>query len=340
MKKPLNVALVGCGYWGINYLRVLLDLPEANLQIVCDTGNHRLDEIKSRFKGVNVTNNLAEITHNKEIDAVVIATPSATHFEVAKELIASGKSLLIEKPMTIKAEDSRVLVEMAKDCNVKLMVGHIFLFNPGIEAIKNYIDGGQVGRLYYMYARRTNLGPIRNDVNVVWDLATHDVSIFNYILGCPPDWVSAVGNSVLSESREDVGFVTLHYPKNVIAHIHVSWLDPNKVRELVLVGSQQRIAFNDLSIEDRVRVFEKGVAASHLQTEGFGEHQLSIRDGNIISPNIPIREPLKAQILHFISAVQENSHPLSDGQNGYDVVRTMEAINLSMQQSGVAIPVS
>jgi predicted dehydrogenase len=217
------------------------------------------------------------------------------------------------------------------------MVGHTFLYNPGIGKIRQYIIDGRLGRIYYLYARRTNLGPIREDVNALWDLAPHDVSIFNYFLDSTPEWVSAVGAKVLHNSREDVGFISLGYRGGIIGHIHVSWADPHKVREVVVVGSDERVVFNDLDSVERVRVFEKGVTPVESDASSYGDHHLRMRDGDIISPRIDVSEPLRNECAHFLECVSEGKQPLSDGRSGLDVVRTMEAISRSVAQKGAPL---
>jgi predicted dehydrogenase len=219
------------------------------------------------------------------------------------------------------------------------MVGHTFLYNPGIRKVREYVEKDEVGRLYYLYASRTNLGPFRHDVNALWDLATHDVSIFNYLLNATPLWVSAVGSNVLGNEHKDVGFVSISYPNNIIGHIHVSWAEPNKVRELVLVGSEKRVVFNDLDAVERVRVFEKGVEPTPEEADSFGEYQFLIRDGDIISPRVPVNEPLKAQCSHFLDCVTEQQQPFTDGRQGVEVVRVMEAIDRSIQNRGMPVEI-
>ena len=214
------------------------------------------------------------------------------------------------------------------------MVGHVFVFNPGIEAVKRYLDRSIIGEIYYLYASRTNLGPIRDDVNVIWDLAPHDIAIYNFLLDSQPEWISAVGTAVLHHSREDVGFVTLGYPGGIVGHVHVSWANPSKVREVVVVGSNLRIAFNDVNPAEKVTVFEKGVTAAEIQPSSYGEYQLLIRDGDIISPRIDIGEPLKHQVLHFIDCIATGKRPLSDGYAGLAVIRCLEAIDQSIQGKG------
>jgi predicted dehydrogenase len=205
------------------------------------------------------------------------------------------------------------------------------MYNPGVRKVRELIDTPEMGQIYYLYASRTNLGPIRTDVNALWDLAPHDISIFNYLLDSVPIWANAVGARVLGSDKEDVGFIALGYPNGVVGHIHVSWADPNKVREVVVVGSNKRVVFNDLNALERVRVFEKGVGAETNGSESYGEFVLRMRDGDIISPKVAISEPLKNQCSHFLECVKEKRLPFTTGQAGLDVVRVMEAIDRSLE---------
>jgi predicted dehydrogenase len=234
------------------------------------------------------------------------------------------------------------LINLAQSRGLILMVGHTFLYNPGVTKVKEYIGRGDLGRVYYLYARRTNLGPIRRDVNALWDLAPHDISIFNYLLDSVPEWASAVGAKVLRNCREDVGFISLGYPNDITAHIHVSWADPNKVREVVVVGSNKRIVFSDINTLEQVRVFEKGIApvAAESEISSYGEYQLQIRDGDIISPRIEVSEPLKNQCVHFLECVAQGSRPLTDGWAGQAVVRVMEAIDRSIERKGAPVDIA
>jgi predicted dehydrogenase len=220
------------------------------------------------------------------------------------------------------------------------MVAHTFLYNPGVRKLHECVNLAAFGRLYYVHSTRTNLGPIRGDVNAIWDLAPHDISIFNYLINQEPQWASAVGSHSLGNAREDVGFITLGYSNDVIGNIHVSWADPNKVRRVVVVGSQQRLVFDDLNDLERVRIFEKGVAVGETDTASFGDFKLLIRDGDIISPKVEYSEPLKNQATDFIEAIRENRQPVSDGASGEAVVRTLKAIEESMAQRGRAVEVA
>jgi predicted dehydrogenase len=337
MSNQIGIAVVGAGYWGMNYVRVLSMLPETKLVMVCDKSQERLQDVKQRFPNIQVTSDLEDVAASKDFDAAVVSTDATTHHSICRRLLEAGKHVLVEKPITTNSKHASELIDLADKRNLKLMVGHIFLFNPGIEKVKEFINKGEIGKIYYMYSRRTNMGPIRHDVNALWDLAPHDVCIFNYFMDRTPEWVSAVGAKFLNNNNIDAGFITLGYSNNIIGHIHVSWVDPNKEREVIVVGSNQRIAFNDLLPQSKVTVFEKGISASNHNPLGFGEFHLAMRNGDIFSPVVNISEPLKNQILHFINCVQYNKCPISDGKNGLDVIRVMEAIDASIDQNGATI---
>lgn len=333
-KPTLGIGICGCGYWGMNYVRIFSELPDTEVVAVCDQDPARLQAVQQRFPTVKLCTNMDELLQMDVIRAVVISTQASAHAKVAEQSLKAGRHLLVEKPITTTAEDARSLMQLAKQENLTLMVGHTFLYNAGVRKVKEYLD--QTERIYYMYARRTNLGPIRRDVNALWDLAPHDVSIFNFFMGTSPAWVSAVGANVLQNDRADVGFVALGYPDGVIGHIHVSWADPNKVREVVVVSSDRRIVFNDVNPQEMVRIFEKGVTVKD-QAESYGEHTLLMRDGDIISPRIEPSEPLKNQCKHFVECVMTGRHPLTDAQAGLDVVRVMQAIDRSLEQHGAPV---
>jgi predicted dehydrogenase len=337
MTDRLGVAILGCGYWGINYVRVFNELPDARVVVVCDQRADRLDEIKQRFPDVSVTTEIAKALQHDGVDAAIICTEAKTHYEVAHRCLMTGKHTLVEKPVTTSAAEAEALADLAESVGLVLMVGHTFIYNPGIQKVKDYIDHDELGRIYYLYARRTNMGPIRRDVNALWDLAPHDVSIFNYLLNSVPEWVSAVGAKVLRNCREDVGFISLGYRDGIIGHIHVSWAEPNKVREVVVVGSDKRIVFDDLDPLERVRVFDKGVTPVAAEATSYGEYHLLMRDGDIISPRVEVSEPLRNQCNHFLECVKRNRRPLTSAWAGRDVVRVMEAIDRSIQRQGAPV---
>lgn len=339
MAKTFKVAIIGCGYWGVNYARVFEELPNVQLVAICDQRPARLEELANRFPKVHLTTAIDEVLQRADVDGVVICTSAITHFALASASIAQGKHLLIEKPLTTTSADAQELIRLAVKAQVTLMVGHTFLYNPGIQKVRDYLTATDMGPVYYLYAQRTNLGPIREDVNALWDLAPHDISIFNYLLNESPQWVSAVGTSVLKNGRADVGFISLGYESGVLGHIHVSWADPNKVRELVVVGANKRIVFDDLNALERVKIFEKGVAIVEPAAPNFGEFRLLLRDGDILSPRVAVSEPLKNQCLHFLDCATQNKRPLTDGLAGLQVVQVMEAIDRSLARQGAPITI-
>lgn len=337
-KQPIGVGIVGCGYWGINYVRVLNEIPEASVVAVCDKRQGRLDDIARRTPGVQLTTDLEALLDNDSIDAVVICTEATSHFKVASRCLRAGKHVLLEKPITTRVEDALELGRMADERSLTVMVGHTFIYNNGISAIESYLEQRQ-DRIYYLHASRTNLGPIRRDVNAIWDLATHDIAIFNHLLKGTPEWVCAVGGKVLGNSRVDVGFICLGYADGVLGHIHVSWADPNKCREVVVVCSERRLVFNDLNATEPVRIYEKGVSAATEEPQSFGEYQLKIRQGAIVSPAIEPGEPLKNQCRHFLECIHTGSKVKSGVEEGVGVLMTLEAIERSMELQGTTVKV-
>src|SRR6266403_954964 len=335
---PSRIAVVGCGYWGMNYIRIFNELLDARLVAICDERSDRLREAGSRFPGVDLTTDVEDVAAHPDVDAVVVCTEATTHYNVTRRLLSAGKHVLVEKPLTTTTADAQELIALAKLKSAVLMVGHTFVFNAGIQKVKEYVQMGQ-GRVYYLYARRTNLGPIRRDVNALWDLAPHDIAIFNYLLDSSPEWVSAVSGKVLRNCRDDVGFISLGYPGNILAHVHVSWADPDKAREVVVVKSDRRIVFNDLNGLEQVRVFEKGVSLVEQEPLNYGEFRFQIRDGDIISPRIEAVEPLKHQCRHFLESVRTGKRPVSSGVEGRDVVRVLEAVNRSIECKGLQVEV-
>jgi predicted dehydrogenase len=271
------------------------------------------------------------------VDAAIVCTPATTHYALTQQCLMADKHVLIEKPITSTVEEADKLTVLAESRRLTLMVGHTFLYNPGIIKVKEYIQRGDIGRLYYLYSRRTNMGPIRHDVNALWDLAPHDVSIFNYLLDSTPEWISAVGARVLRNGLEDVGFISLGYPSDIIAHIHVSWTDAYKVREVVAVGSEKRVVFNEFNPLERVRVFDKGVSVVEPEAATYGEYQLHMRDGDILSPRIDASEPLKNQCTHFLDCISNGDRPLTDGWMGREVIRVMRAIDRSVENRGAPV---
>ncbi len=333
----IGIGIIGSGYWGINYVRILGELWENPRIVVCDQRPQRLDEVARRYPRAELCSDMDEVLRRRDIVAVVVCTPATTHYAVTLRCLTAGKHVLVEKPITTRAVEADELIGIASARGLTLRVGHTFIHNPGIQKVKSYIDTGEVGRIYYLYARRTNMGPIRSDVNALWDLAPHDIAVFNYLIGKSPEWVSAVGAKVLQNGREDVGFISMGYPDGIISHIHVSWSDPSKVRETVVVGSEKRIVFNDLNAQEPVRVYEKGVSIAPVEPSSYGEYHLQMRDGDIISPKVELGEPLKNQCRHFLQCVTQGCDPLTSARDGLEVVKAMEAIDRSLALYGAPL---
>lgn len=332
----ISIGIIGCGYWGRNYVRLFDELPRSELLRCADFDSEKLTALKQKYPLVDTSTSFDEILVDDRIDAVVICTPASTHFEVARKCLDAGKSVLVEKPITTTSQDAAALVELAKANGVVLMVGHTFLYNDAIVTMKEYMQGDGFGRVYYLHARRNHLGPIREDVSAVWDLAPHDVSIFRYLLDAEPLSVSALGGCFLKDDRADVSFINLTFPGNVVANIQASWVDSNKIREVVAIGSKMRIVFNDLDNLEKIRIFKKGISPQRDIT-GFGEFQYLLRDGEIVSPKLELREPLMTLCNHFLDCIESGEKPLSDGEDGRAIVAVLEAIEESMQQGGAPV---
>ena len=334
----IRIGIIGCGYWGPNYLRNFSQLKESRVIVCCDLLKKNLDNIKRHFNSVEVTTDYAKVLKDKRIDAIVIATPAQTHYRIAQDVLKSDKHVLVEKPLSLKYEECRKLVNLAKVKKKILMVGHTFLFNPAVRKLKQYIRRGALGKIYYLHATRTHLGLIRNDVNASWDLVPHDISIFSYLLERTPVSVSALGGSFLRRPKQDVVFVNLVYPKGIIANIHASWADSNKVREIQVIGSRARIVFDDLNNLEKIKLYKKGISVDKSFVN-FGEFQLLLRDGDILSPKVDPQEPLRLQCQHFINCLKTGKRPFTDGENGAEVVKVMNAIDKSLKSSGRTVKI-
>jgi predicted dehydrogenase len=345
----LGILVVGCGYWGSNYVRIFGELRETRVVGVCDASPDRLEAMARLHPGIVGVQDLDAALALPGVGAVVVATPATTHFAVTGRVLSAGFPVLVEKPLTTDSSEALELITLAARQRLTLMVGHTFVYNAAVHKVRSLLDADTLGKVYYMYARRTSLGPVRSDVDAPWDLASHDVSIFNYLLGVEPEWVSAIGSRVLGQNLADVGFISIGYPRQaqheslpqdrrgVVAHIHVSWADPNKTRELVVVGSEKQVVFNDLNHLERIRVFSRSVAKVTPENPSYGEFMFQLRDGDIVSPLIEASEPLKNECSHFVDCVRTGATPITGGTEGRTVVRVMEAIDESIVSRGIPV---
>jgi len=329
-----GIAIIGCGQWGPNHIRNFQLQPGAKVISAVDADPARLDRVRSLFPAVECYQEFAKTLTDDRVNAIVIATPLSTHYPLVRDALNAGKHVLCEKPLTETTSQARELVDLAKKQNVILMTGHVFLFNPGIIKVKELVDKGDAGRLYYLSAVRTNLGPIRQDCNAAFDLATHDVSIFNWIMGSEPTEVSATGASFLRPGVEDVVSISLKYPNEVFAMIEASWLNPKKVRQITVVGSQQMITWDDLQLGAPVTCYDKHADISKDYND-YGEFlRVSTWEGDVRLPRVTAEEPLKLQGRYFLDAIARGSIETSGGEFSLGVVRVLQAIAGSLKMNG------
>jgi predicted dehydrogenase len=329
----IRIAVIGCGYWGPNLIRNFHNTPGCELKAISDVSPQRLDHVGRQYPQARKTADYREILADPEIDAVAVATPVSTHYPLGRAVLEAGKHLFVEKPMCASADDCRRLNELAARQGRLIMVGHTFLFTPAVRKIRELMQSGDLGEVYYVNIARVNLGLFQPDINVVWDLAPHDIAMLNHLFGDSPRVVSATGRSYVRSGNEDVAFLTLEYPSNQIAHIHVSWLDPNKIRQATFVGSRKMLVYDDVSSLEKIRVYDKGVdKLPHY--DNFGEFQLSYRYGDIVIPRVDQTEPLKIEAAHFVACIEGREQPLSDGSIGLQVVEVLERACESIRQDG------
>jgi len=333
LKDKIGIAIIGLGHWGPNYIKTFLKLSNVEIKWLCDTNIKSFKSISSLYSSYKFTQNINEVLNDEDVNSVIVATPASTHFEIIKSALLAKKNVLAEKPLTLDLEQASYLHELSLKAGKILMVGHTFLHNPAIHRIKDYINTGELGKIYYLNATRTHLGLIRKDVNVIWDLAPHDISIFNYLIGSMPVSVSTFGESHLGTGFEDVAFINLKYPGNIIANIHVSWEDSNKERTIRVVGSKARAVFDDLNNLEKVKLFEKGLGLTE-SNDANEPQQLILRDGSITSPLISTAEPLFIMCKHFVESVQSDDKTKYGCIEGLNNIKVMIAIQKSMNNNG------
>ncbi len=339
--KQVRISQIGLGHWGPNLFRNFFEHEAVTVDFVCDLDPIKLNKV-SRYN-VGISSSTQEmLASDSPVEAVVVATPVHTHFELAKNILKSGRHVFVEKPMAASSSECRELTALAADNRLILMVGHVFLFNPGIEYIREMINSGELGKILFIHTQRTNLGPIREDVNAFWDLASHDISIVNYWLDASPEKVSVSGSKVLGREREDVVSANVFYPNGVSCNMLVSWIHPRKVRQITVVGERKMVVWDDMRPNESIRIYDKRVELQDLteQVEGtYSEFKFSILDGDISIPKIRQAEPLKAECNHFVQCLLENKSPLVDAQFGTRIVECLEATDRSIAAGGACVTV-
>jgi predicted dehydrogenase len=337
MGGSVRVGVIGYGYWGPNLVRNLAELPSAQLVVVADMKQERLDRVKGMYPRLEVTQNYKDL-FEMGLDAVVVATPPATHYSIARECLEHGLNVLVEKPLTIRTEDSASLVDIAAQRGLKLMVGNTFEYNSAVLKLRDLVASGELGDIYYVDAVRTNLGLFQPNVNAMWDLAPHDISILLCILGMHPTHVSAIGNASVFRHIHDLVHMHMRFANNISAHIQVSWLSPEKVRKITVVGSKKMVVYDDMETVEKIKIYDKGVDAPPY-TETFSEFQCSYRSGDVVIPHISFVEPLRAEVSHFVESIVNNSTPRSDGVVGMKIVSILETASESLKSGGEMLPV-
>lgn len=330
------MGVVGCGYWGPNIVRNFNEIEDLKLKYCCDLDSVKLKNIQKKYPSVIITQDYNDLLNDPEIDIIAIVTSISSHFKLAKDALLSNKHVFVEKPLVYKSEEAKELIKLAKERNKVLMVGHTFEYSPAVHKLKEIVDGGELGRVYYIYSQRLNLGLFQKDVNVVWDLAPHDISIILYLLNKEVSSVSARGKSHVINGIEDVAFIDLKFKDDSIAHIHVSWLDPMKIRKIVIVGEKKMVVYDDVETLEKIRIYTKNVS-KYDDYKDFGEFQLSYNYGDINIPKIDNKEPLKIELTHFLDCIEKNITPRSDGKSGLRVVKVLEAAQKSIKERGKEI---
>jgi predicted dehydrogenase len=333
MLSTARIGVIGAGYWGPNLIRNFHTNNESDLIAVADLDEDRLRHFQNMYPSIGVTQDYHDL-FQMELDAVVVATPPASHHRIAKDCLQNGLHTLVEKPLALDSQSAQELIDIANSRNLKLMVGHTFEYNAAVRKIKEIVDSGELGDIYYINSVRVNLGLFQNGLNVLWDLAPHDISIIRYILNSDPVSVNANGYDCIFPSKHDVAYVTAEFPNRIMAHIHVSWLDPNKVRRTTIVGSEKMLVYDDVAPLEKIRIYDKGVETPPY-TDSYADFQFSYRYGDVVIPHIQFVEPLRVEAQHFVDCVLGRvEQPQSSGEVGLAVVKILEAADQSLKNNG------
>jgi predicted dehydrogenase len=345
MKKPA-IAVIGYGYWGPNLFRNFFELQDRlDGLYCCDLSDARLAAVKARYPKVETTTRLSEVLNDPHIDACVIATPAKSHYEIARACLEKGKHVLVEKPAVLKVEEGLRLKELIDKKGLIYMAGHTFLYNPAVRLVKDYIDKKKLGKIYYIHSTRVNLGQIRRDVNALWNFGPHDISIILYLLGIAPKKVISFGRHFLQKQIEDLVFLNLDFSTHkVIAHIHMSWLDPSKIRRMTVVGNKKMLVYDDIDNESKIKLYDKGIKKDRQSLQrsetGYEAYQFKIHSGDIHLPQLKQTEPLRLECEHFIESVSKHTNPLTDINHVIQVTSVLEAAQKSLEHEGACVHVA
>ncbi|WP_199306874.1 Gfo/Idh/MocA family protein [Anabaena sphaerica] len=329
----IKIGVIGYGYWGPNLVRSFAEIPGSEVIAVSDFKLDRLAKVRSRYPTIKLTTNSQDLLKDPRIDAIAIATPVSTHYDLALAALQAGKHVLVEKPMTVSSQQAMRLIDEAQKRNLVLMVDHTFVYTGAVRKMQELVTTKVLGDVYYYDSVRVNLGLFQHDVNVIWDLAVHDLSIMDYVLPSKPYAVSATGMSHVLNEPENIAYLTLFFENNLIAHIHVNWLAPVKVRRTLLGGSQKMVCYDDLEPSEKIKVYDKGITVNN-SSENVYQMLVGYRTGDMWSPKLDMTEALKTEVLHFLHCIQSGNRPITDGEAGLRVVRILEATTQSIKQQG------
>lgn len=333
----ISVGLIGFGYWGPNMARNVQENSDMQLQTICDQDTDAREHARERYPGIKLTGRADDLFTDERIDAIIIATPVSTHFELASQALEAGKHVLVEKPMTDSVATATELMELAVRAGKVLMVDHTFVYSPAVQTLKKIISSGDLGKILYYDSVRINLGLFQHDINVIWDLAPHDISIMSYTVGKQPQWVSAHGSSHVGNHLENVAYVTLGFDDDFLAHFHVNWLAPVKIRQTLIGGSRKMVVYNDMEPTEKIKVYDCGIDV--VPQEGIYETLIQYRTGDISVPHLENREPLKIEIEHFVDCIRDGKVPWTDSRAGVQVVKVLAAAQESIKQKGVPVEI-
>lgn len=339
MEKKINIGVVGCGYWGPNLIRNFYGLPGCRLKTVCDLDDNRLRHMSELYPNVSTTKRLEDLIEDRELDAIVVATSVRFHYPMAKKVLEAGKHVFIEKPMARSSAECEELIAIAERQGLIIMIGHTFLYSSPVRKIKEIVQSGDIGKLCYISSRRLNLGLFQKDINVMWDLAPHDLSIILYIMDEHPLSVNCQGNANITVGIEDIINLSLSYRDGRFATVQNSWLDPRKVREMTIVGTKRMIVYDDIQPLEKIRIYDARVERPpHYDT--FAEFQYSYHYGDLHVPFVKQTEPLRVETQHFLDCIKNGTKPISSGYEGLELVRILEAATVSLREGGAAVPLA
>ncbi|HMJ25375.1 MAG TPA: Gfo/Idh/MocA family oxidoreductase [Pyrinomonadaceae bacterium] len=331
-----TVGVIGCGYWGPNLLRNFAENESAELRWICDGDPSRLAAMGRRYPAAQTTTDYQQLLADPKLDSIAVVTPVATHFEIAKAALEAGKHVLVEKPLTATAREAEELNNLAERSQRTLMVDHTFVYTGAVRKMKEIVASGELGELLYFDSVRINLGLFQKDINVLWDLAPHDLSIMDYLIDRQPDGLSAIGSCHIERGIENIAYLIMHFAGDFIAHFHFNWLAPVKIRRTMIAGSSKMILYDDIEPTEKVRIYDKGVTTNRVGPDREADYQtlVSYRTGDVWAPKLDSTEALRHVVAEFLSSIRENRRPLTDGQAGLRVVRLLEAAQLSLKNGG------